>query len=211
MALDFDSYLSSVNLVELKKAIKSDSAATLEFALNYYRGQVNEKAILTEYDTRAEMVDRRETPEATALRQGWGNTYQIFSDAYVAKYNMPHWWALKLDMFSILEFLNGRATQSDTSTPATTVELPENILSGTTSRVIVDTQNGKKVVAFENELGKDYEVFTMLDETMSMNDRIDKIDSTSFRLSLYSFETFEKTELDCSISPIEVAYIVVFK
>jgi hypothetical protein len=211
MALDFDSYLSSVNLVELKKAIKSDSAATLEFALNYYRGQVNEKAILTEYDTRAEMVDRRETPEATALRQGWGNTYQIFSDAYVAKYNMPHWWALKLDMFSILEFLNGRATQSDTSTPATTVELPENILSGTTSSVVVDTQNGKKVVAFENELGKDYEVFTMLDETMSMNDRVDKIDSTSFRLSLYSFETFEKTELDCSISPIEVAYIVVFK
>lgn len=66
-------------------------------------------------------------------------------------------------------------------------------------------------MAFENELGKDYEVFTMLDETMSMNDRIDKIDSTSFRLSLYSFETFEKTELDCSISPIEVAYIVVFK
>jgi len=207
MSFLFEDYLSSVNLVELKKAIKVNSSATLVYALDYYRKQVNDKAVLTEYDVRAEMVDRRTTDTATASREGWGNTYQIFSDRYVEKYNMPHWWALKLDMFSILELLNGKKASAE----GATIEMPVGILSGDVGSIVINTQTGEKNINFENPDDREYEVFTMLDETASINDRVDKVDFKNFKLSLFSFETFEKEPLDCSVVPVEVSYVVVFK
>ena len=207
MSFLFEDYLSSVNLVELKKAIKTNSTATLVYALDYYRKQVNDKAVLTEYDVRAEMVDRRTTDAATANREGWGNTYQIFSDKYVEKYNMPHWWALKLDMFSILELLNGKKA----ITEGVDTEIPAGVLSGDVGFIIVDTQTGEKIVTIKNPDNKEYEVFTMLDETASINDRVDKVDFKNFKLSLFSFKTFEKEPLDCSVVSVEVSYVVVFR
>lgn len=219
--ISLEQYLGFVNLIELKKGIKTNSSATLDFALQYYKNQVEEAdAIVNKgitnpsetFDVRAEMVDRRVTTTAKELREGLGNTYQIFSDNYVAKYNMLNWWSLKLDMFSIIELLNKDFSSSASGSTTTNgaITLPDGILAGEIKRITIDSENGEQIVTFDNPNNLEYEVFTMHDETISVNDRIDKIDKVSFKISLYSFASFEKTKLNASVSPIEMSYMIVF-
>lgn len=219
--IDLAQYLSFVNLIELKKGIKVDSTVSLEFALQYYKNQVEEADAIVNagvtdpkqtFDVRAEMVDRRTTQEAKDLREGHGNAYQIFSDNYVVKYGMSNWWTLKLDMFSILELLSKDFSSTGSGEVSVQeVALPDNVLSGHVGSVEIDTANGTKEVLFENSENRQYEVFMMLDETLSIEDRVTPIDNTKFEISLYSFLSFEKKPLDCSVVPVKVAYVVVFK
>jgi len=218
--IDLEQYLSFVNLIELKKGIKTDSTVSLDFALQYYKNQVEDADIIVNagvndpkqtFDVRAEMVDRRTTQEAKDLREGHGNAYQIFSDNYVAKYGMSSWWTLKLDMFSILDLLS-KDFSSSTGEPNTQeITLPDNLLSGHVGSVEINSPDGTVEVSFENDKNRQYEVFMMLDETLSIEDRVTQIDSTKFEISLYSFLSFEKKPLDCSVVPARVAYVVVFK
>lgn len=214
--ISFEDYLGYVNLVELKKGIRTTSSVSLTFALDYYRNQVNQADSevnqgvtdpSSTFDVRAEMVDRRTTDEATALREGWGNTYQIFSNSYVAKYNMSSWWALKLDMFSIIELLN-KDFGSGGSGGIT--ELPYGILLGESGSVIVDASHGQKVVTISNADEREYSVMLSFAEAEAVEGKVDKLSFSEFKISLYDFDYFEETPYDGSVKPMPVSYVVVF-
>jgi len=200
--INFEDYLKMVNLIELKKGIKPNSTATLDFALSYYRKQVNEAANQTDYDVRAEMVDRRVTEEALSQRQGLGNTYQIFSDKYVAKYNMPNWWELKLDMYSILELLGKDNTVN--------VNLPSNILFGESDEILITSETGIEIIDIKNINKSDYHIFLYIDETNGIDDKVTKISDRQFKIELIDNRDFESRPLNCKETPTKVSYVVIY-
>jgi len=195
--MDFTEYMGVVNIVELKRGIKEDSTATLDFALDYYRKQANNAADLSDYDTRVEMVDRRITDEAKSLRQGRGNIYQIYSDKYVEKYGMPHWWSLKLDNFSLLELLELSTTDNNDSTMQV-------------GDIFITTSDGVGYIKVSNPDGKEFNSFVNIDNNHTIRVEKETIDYETVKVSLIDISSFEEQPLDCSTTTIEVNYAIVF-
>jgi hypothetical protein len=84
-------------------------------------------------------------------------------------------------------------------------------LKGFSRDVIIDTQKGTTLVKVDNPQQKKFNVFTKIEDSYMVFDKLEDESLDSFRISLYDESTFENERLDCSKKPIKVNYVVIFE
>jgi hypothetical protein len=194
MALNFNftEYMETVNSVILIKNRKETSTKTIAQVIELVKIMADEAyAKFAPIDTKANLTDK-----------STGNIYEVYSQAYVDKYQLPNYWALVLDMEAIRRLLNGSGGGN--------IAIPSGILSGAINSVTVDSTNGEILINIDNPNEKDFEIFLNYPE-IDINDEIEKVSYSQFKIKLFSFTSFEKIPLNCELTPIRIGYAVIFK
>jgi hypothetical protein len=200
-SLTFDDWIDAVGLVKIEVIIRESSSITVARAIQIVGDRVDATAALPEflpYDVKASIADFRT-----------GNIYEVFSAQWMTKYNQVSKSSLLLDNVSIQELLNRDFGSND---GGTTVNLPDNILSGYSGSLQITGFPCSEVVTFANPDDLNYSITTSYQNREDSIHNITDRNSTSFKVSIIDTKSLIYKEQNCNaIGTQEVDYAVIFR